>query len=78
IYVMLLVKDFFQGFTNKPVVDAKGATASLIALSCESRAEVDYLVARASAAGGSAPRCCWRWRGSVAATRSPRCRRTLA
>ncbi|MCH3807330.1 VOC family protein, partial [Campylobacter jejuni] len=33
IYVMLLVKDFFQGFTNKPVVDAKGATESLIALS---------------------------------------------
>ncbi|AHC47697.1 VOC family protein [Achromobacter xylosoxidans] len=56
IYVMLLVKDFFQGFTNKPVVDAKGATESLIALSCESRAEVDDLVARAKAAGGTAPR----------------------
>ena len=35
IYVMLLVKDFFQGFTNKHIVDAKGATESLIALSCD-------------------------------------------
>ncbi|MFP3534356.1 glutathione S-transferase, partial [Burkholderia sp. SIMBA_042] len=33
--------------TNKPVADAKGGTEALIALSCESRAEVDDLVARA-------------------------------
>lgn len=56
IHVMLLVKDFFKGFTGKPIVDATGATEVLIALSCESRAEVDDLVARAKAAGGTAPR----------------------
>ncbi|MNN80826.1 Glyoxalase-like domain protein [compost metagenome] len=53
---MLLVKDFFQGFTGKPVADAKASTEVLVALSCESRAEVDDLVARAVAAGGTAPR----------------------
>lgn len=56
IFVMLLVKDFFQGFTNKPLADAAKSTEVLIALSCESRAEVDDLVARAVAAGGTAPR----------------------
>ena len=56
IYAMLLTKDFFQGFTGKPLVDATQATEVLICLSCESRAEVDDLVARAVAAGGTAPR----------------------
>ncbi|WP_447920178.1 VOC family protein [Achromobacter aegrifaciens] len=56
IYAMLLVKDFFQTFTGKPVADATKTTEVLIALSCESRAEVDDLVARAVAAGGTAPR----------------------
>ncbi|WP_417224458.1 VOC family protein, partial [Achromobacter spanius] len=41
IYAMLLTRDFFQGFTGKPLVDAKEATEVLICLSCESRAEVD-------------------------------------
>lgn len=56
IYAMLLVNDFFQTFTGKPVADATKTTEVLIALSCESRAEVDDLVARAVAAGGTAPR----------------------
>ena len=46
IYVMLLVTDFFQTFTGKPVADANKSTEVLIALSCDSRAEVDDLVAR--------------------------------
>ncbi|MFF7397708.1 VOC family protein [Achromobacter sp. NPDC008082] len=56
IYAMLLTRDFFKGFTDKPLVDAKQATEVLICLSCESRAEVDDLVARARAAGASVPR----------------------
>lgn len=56
IYAMLLTRDFFQGFTGKPLVNAKEATEVLICLSCESRAEVDDLVARARAAGGAVPR----------------------
>lgn len=56
IYAMLLTRDFFQGFTGKPLVNAKEATEVLICLSCESRSEVDDLVARARAAGGTVPR----------------------
>jgi predicted lactoylglutathione lyase len=53
---MLLVKDFFKTFTDKPIADARRTTEALLCLSCESRAEVDALVARALAAGGKAPR----------------------
>ncbi|WP_277186348.1 VOC family protein [Caballeronia sp. BR00000012568055] len=56
IYAMLLVEPFFQTFTEKPLVDAHKQTETLVCLSCESRAEVDDLVARAVAAGGRAPR----------------------
>lgn len=55
IYAMLLVEPFFQGFTKLPVADARKSTEVLIALSCDSRAEVDTLVAKAVAAGGSTP-----------------------
>jgi predicted lactoylglutathione lyase len=55
IYAMLLVESFFRTFTNKPVADARQTTEVLVCLSCASRAEVDDLVRRAVAAGGSAP-----------------------
>lgn len=55
IYAMLLVEPFFQGFTKLPVADARQSTEVLIALSCDSRAEVDALVAKAVAAGGTTP-----------------------
>ncbi|MGD9833793.1 MAG: VOC family protein [Piscinibacter sp.] len=55
IYAMLLSEPFFQGFTKKPVADAKKSTEVLVALSCESVAEVDEMVAKALAAGGRAP-----------------------
>ena len=54
-YAMLLVEPFFQGFTKKPIADATQTTEVLIALSCDSRAEVDELVANALAAGGTTP-----------------------
>ncbi|MCU1557215.1 MAG: Glyoxalase-like domain protein [Microbacteriaceae bacterium] len=53
IFAMLLVEPFFQGFTPKPIVDATSATEVLIALSAESREEVDALVDKAVAAGPS-------------------------
>jgi len=55
IFVMLLVEPFFQGFTKKRIADAKVSTEVLVCLSCESRAEVDDLVKKALAAGGTAP-----------------------
>jgi uncharacterized protein len=55
IFAMLLVEPFFRTFTKKPIVDAKKSTEVLVCLSCESRAEVDDLVRKALAAGGTAP-----------------------
>ncbi len=56
LYAMLLVHDFFKTFIDKPVADAHQSTEVLVCLSCDSRAEVDTLVAKAIAAGGKAPR----------------------
>jgi predicted lactoylglutathione lyase len=56
IYVMLLVEKFFQSFTDKPICDARKYVEVMLALSCASRAEVDELVRKALAAGGTAPR----------------------
>lgn len=51
-YVMLLVEPFFRTFTRRAPCDTATHTEALLALTCESRAEVDALVARAVAAGG--------------------------
>ncbi|MEK8050993.1 VOC family protein [Ideonella sp. DXS22W] len=56
IFVMLLRRDFFEGFCTKPVVDARQGTEVLVCLSRDSRAAVDAMVAQAVAAGGSVPR----------------------
>jgi uncharacterized protein len=52
LYAMLLVRDFFKTFVDKPLADAKHSTEVLVCLSCDSRAQVDGLVAKAVAAGG--------------------------
>lgn len=51
IYAMLLTHERFRDFTPKAVVDAKRATEVLIALTRDSRAEVDQLMNAALAAG---------------------------
>lgn len=56
IYAMLLTEPFFAGFTGKPVADARKSTEVLVCLSCESREEVDAMVKKAWAAGGTVPR----------------------
>jgi uncharacterized protein len=55
IYTMLLVEPFFQTFTKKPVADATQGTEVIVCLSCDSREEVDQLVTKARAAGGTVP-----------------------
>ncbi len=55
IYVMLLTEPFFQGFTKKPIADAKKSTEVLLCLSCDSRAAVDEMADKARAAGGAWP-----------------------
>ena len=54
-YVMLLTEPFFRKFTRKEPCDTRAQTEALCAFSCESRAEVDDLVKKALAAGGSRP-----------------------
>jgi predicted lactoylglutathione lyase len=50
----LLTHAYFSTFTPKPIADAHKTTAMLIALSCDSREEVDAIVEAAAAAGGKA------------------------
>ena len=52
-FVMLLTEEKFRQFTPKQLCDTTQATEVLVCLSAESRAEVDQLVAKAVAAGGS-------------------------
>ena len=56
LFAMLLVHDFFKTFTGKPVAYATKSTEVLVCLACDSREQVDALVAKAVAAGGKAPR----------------------
>lgn len=53
ILVMLLTQARFRNFTPKDLCDTSKAVEVLLTLSCESREEVDRLVANAVAAGGS-------------------------
>lgn len=53
IFVMLLTEDKFKTFTPKPLCDATQNTEVLLCLSCDSRAEVDSLVSKATGSGGS-------------------------
>jgi predicted lactoylglutathione lyase len=55
IRAMLTTEPFFQSLIDKPVVNAKEANEVVICLACESREEVDSLIAKALAAGGRIP-----------------------
>lgn len=56
LFVMLLVKEFYQTFTSKTIADARTTSEVLMCFSCDSRDEVDALVAKAVAAGATTPR----------------------
>jgi predicted lactoylglutathione lyase len=53
IFVMLLTEEKFKTFTPKKICDATKSTEVLLALSVEDRANVDELLRKAVAAGGS-------------------------
>jgi len=53
ISVMLLTHARFRDFTPKAICDTSRAAEVLLTLSCESREQVDGLVVKAVAAGGS-------------------------
>jgi uncharacterized protein len=56
LFAMLLTTDFFRTFIDRPIVDAKKATGVLVCVSCADRVQVDALVSKAVAAGGTIPR----------------------
>jgi predicted lactoylglutathione lyase len=54
IYAMLLVEKFFRGFIpGKEIADTSKSTEVLVALSVESREEVDRIIRKAVSAGGN-------------------------
>ena len=55
IQAMLTTEPFFQSLIDKPVAQAKEANEVVICLMCDSREEVDSLIAKAVAAGGRTP-----------------------
>ena len=52
-YIMLLTRERFAGFCKRPQGDPRAETNALFALSVNSREEVDAMVRKAVAAGGS-------------------------
>lgn len=54
IHFMLLKHEFYKTFTSKPITDAHAGSAMLIALSRDSREDVDAITEAARAAGGKA------------------------
>jgi predicted lactoylglutathione lyase len=55
VHVMLAKEAFFGSLIGKPVVQAREANEVVICLSCESRDELESLIARAAAAGARIP-----------------------
>lgn len=50
--VMLLTENFFQSFTKKPIEDAEKSPEVIVALSVDSKEEVDNQAAKIEKAGG--------------------------
>lgn len=53
-FAMLLVESKFSTFTTRSIADTSKATEVIVALSADDRADVDALVDKALASGGSA------------------------
>jgi uncharacterized protein len=53
IFSMLLVEKYFKTFVSKEICDTSKSAEVLVALSFDSRTEVDEIVAKAIAAGGT-------------------------
>ena len=56
VYFMVLTREYFGTFTDKQIVDPKTHAQASIALSRDSRDDVDDVLAKGLAAGGSEPR----------------------
>jgi predicted lactoylglutathione lyase len=56
IFLMVLKQEFFKTFISRPLADPATTASALIALSRDSKADVDAITAAAIAHGGSEPR----------------------
>jgi predicted lactoylglutathione lyase len=56
IYFMVLTREFLSTFTDKQIADPKTHAQAMIALSCDSREQVDAVIEKGLASGGSEPR----------------------
>ena len=56
IYAMLLTHEKVKQFTKKTIVDSHTATEVVIAISCENKEEVDEMMEKVIAAGGTEAR----------------------
>ena len=56
IFVMLLVEEFFKTFTKKEICNTSKNIEAIIALSADSRENVDEMINKAIEAGGIEPR----------------------
>lgn len=52
ISIMLLVEPFFKTFTTKEICDTRKSTESILALSADSRVQVDQIIQNCISAGG--------------------------
>jgi len=52
-YVMILVRDYFQSFTDRPIGEAAGTVSAATAIFLDDREAVDATLANGIAAGGS-------------------------
>ncbi|MDQ6437165.1 VOC family protein [Mesorhizobium sp. LHD-90] len=52
IFTMLLTHEKYRSFTKRPIADAHKTSQFMIAISADSREEVDAVVGRAGSAGG--------------------------
>lgn len=55
-YFMILVRDFFQTFTDRPIGDPTSTVSVTTAIFVDSREQVDAVIAAGLAAGGSEDR----------------------
>lgn len=56
VFFMVLRREYFATFTDKEIVDPSTHAQTSLAFSCESREEVDRILALGLAAGGTEPR----------------------
>lgn len=56
VFFMVLTREYFSTFTDKAIVDPKEGAQVLVAISRDSRDEVDAVLAAGLAAGGTEPK----------------------